>query len=239
MDLATVGALIEGMSQAATPEVIGGALFKSAAGAPGSLAAAQALKRVFERRTGAAREILLEEIAEKGEMEGLSDEKADDLIAMLWRYHRAANEGAARLNMRLLARIIGGQIEQKALTADEFLYYADTLASLRREEVILIATLKKHQNLVESETPEEREGKEYPPKRAFETAKEELIPRVFPEWEDMLITAYAAMRTGLVSSWDVPLLGGSAVYFRTTKLLSQITRYAQFDQVLERENIRF
>jgi hypothetical protein len=59
------------------------------------------------------------------------------------RYLRAAREGAARLNLRLLAKVIAGQLQLGRLVADEFLQYAEALGSLSRDEVVVIGTLYK------------------------------------------------------------------------------------------------
>jgi hypothetical protein len=69
----------------------------------------------------------------------------DDAAAFLLRYLRAAQEGAARLNLRLMARVVVGKAHAgEPLYADEFLRYADTLASLARNEVVLLGALIRH-----------------------------------------------------------------------------------------------
>jgi hypothetical protein len=96
----------------------------------------------FRRRAEQARDILFEELrrASLSEAQAASE---DDAIAVIVRYLRAAREGAARLNLRLLAEAIAGKLRSGQLFADEFLQYAETLASLSRDEVVVIGTLYK------------------------------------------------------------------------------------------------
>src|SRR5712692_6521403 len=55
---------------------------------------------------------------------------------------RAAQEGAARLNLRLLAKVIAGQFQAGRLVADEFLHHAERLALLSRDEVVVIGMIE-------------------------------------------------------------------------------------------------
>ncbi len=97
--------------------------------------------KVMARRASAAREILLEELA-RGHAPA-TDPLPDDVATVIFRYMRAAQEGAARLNLRLLAGVIAGEISGPGLYADEFLRWADVLAGLRREEVIVLGVMQR------------------------------------------------------------------------------------------------
>lgn len=112
----------------------------SAYGLPASGAGSAAGLAVWQKLTAsrveAAREILVDEL--KRGQRTIFDVPEDELAAVTFRYARAAVEGAARLNLRLLAAVAAGQIEGSGLYADEFLRHADVLASLRREEVLLL-----------------------------------------------------------------------------------------------------
>jgi len=125
----------------AITEIING-ITTAGAGASAALAG-WTLGSLFRKRLDTAREILLEELRrcekslhEIGEVE--------EVAAITYRFARAAQEGTARLNLRLMAKVIAGQARLGTLVANEFLYYADIIASLRREEIILITTLHKH-----------------------------------------------------------------------------------------------
>lgn len=100
-----------------------------------------AFTRVMAGRAAVAREVLLDELA-KGRASP-SDPLPDDTAMVTFRYMRAAQEGAARLNLRLLAGVIAGQLSGSGLYADEFLRWADILAALRREEVIVLGVMQR------------------------------------------------------------------------------------------------
>jgi hypothetical protein len=97
-----------------------------------------------------ARDILFEELR-KANVSDAQAASEDDAIAVVIRYLRAAREGAARLNLRLLAKAIAGKVQSSRLIADEFLQYAEALASLSRDEIIVIGTMyrywRAHQDL--------------------------------------------------------------------------------------------
>ncbi|MGI4807500.1 MAG: hypothetical protein ACRYF2_05255 [Janthinobacterium lividum] len=101
-----------------------------------------AAQHLLRRRVEWARDILLDELRQ-GE-KTLSDLEVEEVVAVLLRYARAAQEGTARLNLRLMAKVIAGQVERGVLYADEFLRNADLIAGLKREEVILLGTIHRH-----------------------------------------------------------------------------------------------
>ena len=107
----------------------------SIAGIPGGAFLEDVTKRLIDRRIKQAREILLEEIR-RGEKHISQAGDEDEFAAILFRYQRAAIEGTARLNLRLLAAVAAGQGARTGFAADEFLAWADVLATLRREELI-------------------------------------------------------------------------------------------------------
>lgn len=106
---------------------------------PGISAGKLALTQYVKRRREQAREILFEEIAEgRGKPVDLF---SDEAVAVTMRYVRAASEGKARINLRLLAKAIAGQLRHGNLVADEFFLYADALADLTRDEIHLLAIM--------------------------------------------------------------------------------------------------
>jgi uncharacterized protein with PIN domain len=75
-----------------------------------------AVQQVQRRRAERARDILLDEVR-LGE-KVLNAPEMEEAAAVLLRYGRAAQEGAARLNLRLMAKVIAGMVYQQALYAD-------------------------------------------------------------------------------------------------------------------------
>ncbi|MHB1699599.1 MAG: hypothetical protein ACYCSN_05590 [Acidobacteriaceae bacterium] len=186
-----------------------------------------ALSAVMERRKKAAREILLDEIRH-GTAAPTTDD-IDESVSILYRYWRAAQEGAGRLNLRLLASVYAGQVRDRTIIADDFLYYADLLASLRRDEIILLGTLLRC-SINADGTP--RFGQE-----PMSQARAELVPSVFETHEDYNAVISALPRTGLISVHA----GGGAIgsspslVYQVTSLLRKLNRLAEIDGVVRRD----
>lgn len=202
--------------------------FASGGASTGGAVAGISLSKLFEKRLTTARAILIEEFR-RGD-KTLSDvADLEEAVAITYRYARAAQEGAARLNLRLMAKVIAGQAHLGNLVADEFLYYADLLASLRREEVILIATLNKNlrSDLVNQADEKKRAG------LAQQATIGELVPSLFSSSEHLKAVASATTRTGLVVAQS--LIGGMA--YATTPLLEALLSLASFEEALREEGI--
>jgi hypothetical protein len=194
---------------------------------PGASLLGSALQSLIQRRLAGARDILFEEQLRRGEKTLFNVGEVDEALAMVYRYARAAQEGTARLNLRLMAKVIAGQAHLGNLIADEFRRYADVLASLTREEIILIATLHRHWNSADVQQAEEerREG------IAHQATVRDLVPTLFQTEEELKLVASASMRTGLVISvpvWDETI-------YTTTSLMDKLERFAPFQEALNQE----
>jgi hypothetical protein len=170
-----------------------------------------------------AREILIDELSQgRTTIDDIAE--ADELAAILYRYGRAAQEGAARLNLRLMAKVIAGQKESRTLTANEFLYHAEILASLRREEIVLLSTLYRHWKAIPDEESKRTDA-------AQKDALNELVPGMFNSRDEFMATAGAITRTGLVIGTSV--FSGTAD--RPSPLFDKLYTLAPFEGALARE----
>ncbi len=194
----------------------------SLAGLPGASTGGAALERLLGRRRRMAQEIFLHELR-CGDRHLLGAEDVDEAAAMLFRYLRAAQEGTARLNLRLMAKIMRGLTAERPIYADQFLRYADLVASLTREEVILVATL-----YAKAKDLKDRPGRR---QEALTLAKGELVPRVFDSEDRFYAVMAAASRTGLV------ITGGWSDQFCTTPLMDDVARFVSFREALQEEGI--
>jgi hypothetical protein len=123
---------------------IAGDLLPVVTGIPLGNTFAESVNRLIDGRRRKAREILMDELSQgQALIESVSE--VDELAAIFLRYIRAAEEGTARLNLRLMAMTIRGMSHKGTLTANRFLYYTGFLATLTREEVIATATLYKNE----------------------------------------------------------------------------------------------
>jgi hypothetical protein len=146
----------------------------------------------------------------------------EEVTAAMLRYRRAAEEGTARLNLRLMAKVLAGQAFIGNLKADEFLYHAEMLASLRREEILLIATMQK----VRRQDPTKQ------PHQLWPLVLKAVVPALFPSGQEAGAVAGACQRTGLVtdgSDFD------NAGYYVASPLIDGLERLACFEEALDEE----
>jgi hypothetical protein len=219
------------------PDIIGALITDTfeLTGLHGGSVAGLAIGRYFRRRAEQARDILFEELrhANIGDAQVASE---DDKIAVIVRYLRAAREGAARLNLRLLAKVIAGQIQLGHLVADEFLQYAEALASLSRDEIVIIGTMYRlwsAHTMSASANPRTAAN-------LWEEAVEELKCRGMSA-EVIITTAARAQRSGLIYALSAPtgVLHGtefaSNTVYRVSSQLLDLGTTVDFEDVLRRE----
>jgi len=195
-------------------------------GAVAGFAMGAMLSQLMARRRRAAEEILISELR-KGEV-SLSSAQMEEGVAIIYRYARAAQEGAARLNLRLLAQAVAGRAYQGNLKADEFLYYADMISSLRREEIFLLA--KMHCAWSSVWITEIEEGKRS--NAALEWCEAKLVPGVIPDRLELEAIAGGVSRTGLIQ--PISAVGGDMRY-KSTPLLSKLVDLTSIDAAIENE----
>ncbi|MBY3136740.1 hypothetical protein [Rhizobium laguerreae] len=153
---------------------------------------ALSLRALMQKRASNARDVLLHEIR-RGNTP-IEFHNADEAAAVTYRYMRAAEEGAARLNLQLLAGVIVGSAEGPGLYADDFLRWADVLAGLRREEVIVLGVMQRVQT---GETPIEDPAQN--PPLAFWLACTGILEQQYGLRPAASTShAHALLRTGLV-----------------------------------------
>ncbi|MEX3941584.1 hypothetical protein AB4Y44_18910 [Paraburkholderia sp. BR10937] len=133
------------------------------------------------------------------------------------------------MNLRLLAAIYAGQVRDKAIVADEFLYYADLLASLRHDEIVLLGTLLRNSTAYNGDTIYGNEP--------MHRTRSELVPDVFAVPEDYNAALGALLRTGLVSTQAIggSIGGGPSMVYHATSLLRRLNALAEIEGVMSRE----
>jgi hypothetical protein len=193
---------------------------------------AAGIQKVLDKRAHEAREIFLEELGQ-GLCVPSDPGTVDEFVAITYRYLSKAKEGAARLNLRLMARVVKGQSEGPGLNASQFLRYSDMLASLNREEVIYLAT----RHRVKWEHDASKAAPDWKDASAVNAMVEKaLIPSVFPTRSHLDGTITALLRTGLVWPGAAGLSGGFV--WQETPLLKEVADLAQFQQALDKESVQ-
>lgn len=193
-------------------------------------AAKAAVTRIWRHRHERARETLFTEL-QAGNISLIDAKHHDEFVAIWLRYSRAAHEGAAHTNLRLLARIIAGMLVHSELIADEFLYYADTLAGLRRPELMVLGVLHRHRKAFEAEA----NAPASPAKAPYARMAEELVPSVFSDANHLMAICNSLTRTGLVvidSGDHAPFYGTS---FTTSPLMDKLEVLASVEGVTVKE----
>ncbi|MEK7994672.1 MAG: hypothetical protein AAB403_12780 [Planctomycetota bacterium] len=194
----------------------------------GGLSAGRAVLNAYlKKRSDQARDILFDEL-KRG---GLLPEQVaahDDGIAVIHGYNRAAWEGRARVNLRLLARAITGQLLANNLVADEFFLYAESLAGLSRDEIIFIATLLRH-SANRPDVPEDQMGEQEnlaPWLKALEEMSAE-------GWNNDKTSAVAGrcLRSGFV----ILLPTFDRMAYKVSPMLTDLCKTVDFDDALRRE----
>ena len=131
------------------------------------------------------------------------------------------------MNLRLIAKVIAGQAHIGNLVTDEFLYYADVLGLLKREEAILIATLQRHSHSAPATLADEggRAGE------AQDAAIGELVPCLYSSEKHFKAVASATTRTGLIIAQSA--IG--AMVYEITPLLEHLMSLVPFEDALREE----
>lgn len=182
------------------------------------------------RRAEEARNVLLEEFAE-AQISSIEVANEDELGGILFRYFNAIRDNSARLNLRLMAKVMVGQAQRDRLFADDFVRYANLIAMLSRDEVLAVALL--HRKKVEMG------GRSTPPDitapTSWELIERESVPSVFPTIGHLRAACTSAMRSGLVMT-------GTALdeltVFTTTPVMDELAELSDFQDALRKEGIR-
>jgi hypothetical protein len=201
----------------------------AAAASLAGFGAALPVQKLFQKRLEAARDVLLDELRHGQAPQGYVAD-GDEAVAIVYRYQRAAMEGTARLNLRLLAQAMRGQLVRAALSADEFLHHADMLSSLRRPEIVVLGTALR----VDAKTgpSDNRVG------ALSEGLKVALIGQpMFPDQEALESYCFSVLRYGLLHEGidgERAAWGGFPVI--PTRILKDVAALIDIDAALAAEH---
>jgi hypothetical protein len=131
---------------------------------------------------------------------------------------RAAWEGKSRINLRLLAKAIRGQLQIGNLVADEFFLHADALASLSRDEIILLATML-------------RVAAQAAPLNGLWMACMSQLKMIGWSPEKISAVAGRSLRSGFVTTGS----GFGGFVYAPSPMLFDVCKTVDFDEALRRE----
>lgn len=197
----------------------GDVALEASKGAAGAL-----VEAALKQRRRAAADLLIVELR-KGNIPLVPP---DEAISAVLRYIRAADEGSARLNLRLMARVIAGKAFLGNLKADEFLYYAEALASLRREEIVLLATIHRIKTERQARDPNT------PIEKIWNEVVEALVPSLFATEPALRGSVMGCLRTGLLVDINS---NDDAGYYVTSPLMDELEALAPFEVAIHEEEL--
>ena len=159
----------------------------------------KAVEAVIERRREVARAILLEELRKGCVCIDDPDSAIDEFVQIAHAYFRAADEGAARRNLILLAKIISGQANSGSFSAEDFLSWTVILSTLSKNELIVIAVVAA---LFDGRPPRElpSEGHTW---LSYKSVCDAAIPTYSQNTADLAAALGSLQRTGLLISSSV------------------------------------
>ncbi|MNX95300.1 hypothetical protein D3C86_1275710 [compost metagenome] len=188
----------------------------------GNAAATALYEGVVQRRRTVADDIAMRELADAGTFDELMA-NPDSFVSRAARYYQAAIIGSAHVNLRILARMIvcGGQ---RALPADEFLYLAQIVESLRHDELLVLASFSRARRRRDLDTAQDPEAD------LFGKVEEDLAGVFDPNELEGL--AYALLRTGFMTTRS-GYGGGSS--WNVTPLLLRLEGTTQFSLIVQED----
>jgi hypothetical protein len=147
----------------------------------------------------------------------------DAFAGMLYCYGQAAMQGAAKANLRILARLMASICNTQDLIADDFIHLASVLAPFRREELVFLVALDKHETGLANAT--NRDGADY-----WEQFIDSNTPHPFESREQLRALAQSVSRSGFI------VLGeGWGVTYVLSPIGIKILQLARIASVLKEE----
>lgn len=190
------------------------------AGPPTSVAA-NFLNGLRRRSVRQARDILLDELR----LASVPLDQAvqsDDLLDVIYRYHRAAEANAARRNIRLLAQLIVGLQCEGDLVSDAFDAYANLVAQLTREQIIILARFHAAYEREVASNPDTNKATS----EAWRVVELELVPAVIASKEYMRAVLGQLAGLGLL----LPSSGFGTLIYPPSPILSELMRLVDLER---------
>jgi len=188
------------------------------------------LTKLFRERAEKSREIALNEMA-KCKRSELDIASADQFVAIVYRYQRAALEGTAYLNLLILAKVMKGQTTEGSVYASEFSEFAEVVSSLKTKEIVYLGTLirlHKAKELVKKESSDEY----YDLNQSVGISITKLLVGTvhFPELRDLISCESSLQRTALIYP-SLTTMDGSTIFSPTSEL-DRLASLVEFEEIL-------
>jgi hypothetical protein len=186
----------------------------------------RAVRAFFDRRMRIASDVLLEEM-HQGRIDSLHVANEDDVIAVIHRYLLAARDGAAKRNLRLLAKVMVGLAQRDKLYTDEFNRLADLCARLTRDQFFVIGRVARLFRGL---------GRESGVLGAVQREVQdrfvaEMVPLHFATKDHLRVVVWQLNGLGLAQGvpWEETM-------FQPSPLMDELIHLADFDDLLRQED---
>lgn len=176
------------------------------------------LRRLMHGRREAAREELAAKMA-KGKPWLASE---DDTAAALFTYVRAAQEGAARLNLQLMAEVMTNAAREPTFAPDVFRHHVAALASLSTDEVRLLAAFARENRAAAAEPDD--------PTDAFKRVSLVWARLLNDQTSGLEVTALAGALTR--TGWLITYSGFGGLVYSTSRAFEDVVRLVDFEAEL-------
>lgn len=191
---------------------------------PGGSLFSKLVDQHLAQKTQEAVEIALQELS-RGNLE-FGEEDAQPFVAVLLRYSKAASEGAARRNLRLLMQIVVGLKRNKALREDAFRRWAGIVEHMTRDELMLVGqAIRLQAEIARGASTEES---------SFWIMLRDLMSRSGYEGDELSATAEAVSRSGVF----VPVLTAGGLTYRPSPRLAELSSLVDAEILVGAESDR-
>ena len=189
-----------------------------------SAIAQTAIAGYLRRRLEESHDVLLEELRQ-GNIDRIEFDSEYELGGVLFRYFNAVRDNAARLNLRLMAKAMVGQVRNEQLYADEFTRYANILSAMTRDEVIASITVYRYTLDIERT-----------PVTSFSDPRtqkmvDSVVPSLFVDSDYFIAVCGALARFGLVIDSN----DGNSFRFVSTPIMANLAKVVDFQDALRKE----
>lgn len=180
---------------------------------------------VLEKRRVMALNILLKEIRHGD----FSNADSDETVSVIARYLRDAQEGAAKNNLKMLAKTINGMADEEKLVALTFNRYASVISALTQKEIELLGFMARE------------EAYDY---LSHQKKFDERFPKtdLYPVFQSLMRLGLIAFYTGVESkympaggndygTYEASVESESWTNYETTDLFSEVMGYASLFEI--------
>lgn len=192
----------------------------------GAWGISKALEAFWKKRGQEAHIRICDEMR-KGNITLTQASLTNDHFAAFVRMAQAVRDSASHEAIRLMAKVMVGQIQRDRLYADDFIKFANIISGLSRDEILILSLLyDAHKKMSEKNDPN----------RLWSELVNLVVPGHFESEDYVLAILTGLSRSGLVIAPQNNLL--SIGTYVPSPLMDELVRLADFQDALRAEGVR-